>query len=99
MDVNKPAVPPGGANDAPLESKMSVWSGVTGTAKLAWFRMLKISARNCTLKLSEILLIGLFLNSEKSRFVRPGPVRMLRPALPRRLIHTGKAKAGLQFEV
>src|ERR1700730_3693650 len=66
---------------------MSVWSGVTGTAKLARFSTLKASARNCTLKLSEILLIGLFLNTERSRLEVPGPIRMLRPLFPRRLKH------------
>src|ERR1700686_4749582 len=68
---------------------MSVLSGDVGTVKLARFRILKNSARNCTLKLSEILLTGLFLNSEKSKFERPGPVRMLRPELPLRLKHCG----------
>src|ERR1700674_4655442 len=58
-----------------------------GTEKLAWFRTLKNSARNCTLKLSEILLMGLFLKIEKSRFARPRPVRILRSALPRKLKH------------
>src|ERR1700704_6799619 len=58
-----------------------------GTLKLAWFRILKNSARNCTLKLSEILLRLLFLTTEKSRFVKPGPINVLRPTLPRRLKH------------
>src|ERR1700676_1246796 len=53
--------------------------------------MLKNSARNCTLKFSEILLIELFLNTEKSRFDVPGPVKRLRPALPRRLKHWSEA--------
>src|SRR5215469_431489 len=52
--------------------------------------MLKISMRNCTLKSSEIRLMWLFLNTEKSRLVIPGPMRMLRPELPRRLKHCGK---------
>src|SRR6202022_2050248 len=46
---------------------------------------LKNSARNCTLKPSEIFLIDRFLNTEKSKFVVPGPVKRLRPAFPRRL--------------
>src|SRR5216684_3770115 len=75
---------------APVESKISVLSGVTGTEKLAWFSTLKNSARNCTLKFSEILRTRLFLKIEKSRFVSPGPIRILRPALPRRLKHCGK---------
>src|SRR5258708_1877240 len=49
--------------------------------------MLKISMRNCTLKVSEIRFMRLFLNTEKSRLVLPGPIKMLRPALPRRLKH------------
>src|SRR3984893_12837342 len=85
VEVSNPATPVG----APVESKMSVLSGVTGTAKFAWFKMLKISARNCTLNDSDILLTGLFLNTEKSRFIVPGPVKIFRPALPRRLKHCG----------
>src|SRR5712692_1570824 len=46
--------------------------------------MLKNSARNCTLKLSEIFLTAKFLCAEKSRFARFGPTMLLRPALPRR---------------
>src|SRR5205807_8059347 len=69
-------------------SRMTVRNtAVISKAKFARFRTLKNSARNCTLKLSEILLIELFLNSEKSRFIRPGLVKMLRPELPRRLKH------------
>src|SRR5579864_2878536 len=49
--------------------------------------MLKISTRNCVLKLSEIFLKELFLNIEKSRFVRPGPYTTLRPEVPDRLKH------------
>src|ERR1700674_1286475 len=60
-----------------------------GGAKLGWFMMLNISIRNCTLKSSEILLIRLFLNTEKSRFVMPGPIKRLRPTFPRRLKHVG----------
>ena len=66
---------------------MSELSGVVGGAKFAWFMMLKISARNCTLKFSEMRLMRLFLKTEKSRFVMPGPIKMFRPALPRRLKH------------
>src|SRR5713226_5660944 len=54
---------------------------------------LKNSARNCTLKLSEIFLIEWFLNTEKSRFDVPGPVNRLRPAVPRRLKHCGNGAA------
>jgi hypothetical protein len=35
VEVSKPVIPVG----APVESKMSVLSGVTGTAKFAWFKM------------------------------------------------------------
>src|SRR6266850_5902286 len=49
--------------------------------------MLNISARNCKLKVSEILVMRLFLKMEKSSEVMPGPIRILRPALPRRLKH------------
>src|SRR5258705_11976579 len=79
--VSKPATPVG----VPSDKKMSVLSGVVGGAKLAWFKMLKISARNCTLKFSEIRLMWLFLKMEKSKLVMPGPVKIFRPALPRRL--------------
>src|ERR1700694_4175202 len=94
VELSKPATPVG----VPVESKMSVLSGETGTAKFAWFKMLKTSARNCTLKDSDIFLTWLFLNTEKSRFIVPGPVRMLRPALPRRLKHWSEvASPPLQF--
>jgi hypothetical protein len=94
VDVSKPAAPLG----APVESKISVLSGVIGTPKLVRFKMLKTSVRNCTLKVSEILLMGVFLKIEKSRFERPGPLSMLRPALPPRLKHCGAVpNAGSQF--
>src|SRR5260370_10674028 len=74
--------------EAPVPSKMSlVPSPTCGGAKLAWFMMLKISMRNWTLKFSEMRFTRLFLNTEKSRLVMPGPIRILRPALPRRLKH------------
>src|ERR1700674_1316977 len=53
VEVSKPATPVG----APVESKISVWSGVTGTAKFARFNILKNSTRNWTLKFSENLLM------------------------------------------
>jgi hypothetical protein len=52
VDVSKPATPVG----APDPSKMSVLSGDTGTAKFEWFKMLKTSALNCTLNVSDIRL-------------------------------------------
>src|SRR4029077_15595880 len=86
VEVSLPATP---CKSTPVESKMVTLSGVPGTAKFARFKTLKNPARNCTLKFSEIRLIELFLNTEKSRFAVPGPIRMLRPALPRRLKHWG----------
>src|SRR6267378_1447849 len=85
--VSKPATPVG----APVPSKMSELSGTVGRAKLGWFMMLNISTRNCTLKFSEILLMRLFLNTEKSKLLIPGPTMMFRPALPRRLKHCSEA--------
>src|ERR1700680_2247663 len=58
------------------------------------FKILKNSARNCTLKVSDIRAMGLFLNAEKSRSNSPGPVRMFLPAFPRRLKHSGKGTPG-----
>src|ERR1700744_1654336 len=46
--------------------------------------MLKTSQRNCALNLSEMRGTGLFLNREKSKFLRPGAITELRPELPRR---------------
>src|ERR1700681_1092309 len=58
-----------------------------GGAKLAWLKILKNSARNCTLKLSEIFFTAKFLINEKSMFSSGGPTMLLRPALPRRFAH------------
>src|ERR1700739_1862330 len=102
VEVKTPAVPKIGglgSNEFPDESKMSVWSGVTGTAKLARLRMLKNSARNCTLKVSEILLTGLFLKIEKSRLESPGLIRIFRPPLPRRLKHWGGVPMALEPKI
>src|SRR5580700_2375309 len=49
--------------------------------------MLKISHRNCTLKVSEKRGTGLFLNSEKSKSRSPGPITELRPESPSKLEH------------
>src|SRR5260370_10087405 len=92
--TKRPAFPPlprSGDRDTPVASKMSVLASVavSGGAKFAWLRILNISTRNCTLKFSEILLMWLFLNTEKSKLVIPGPIMMLRPALPRRLKQSG----------
>src|SRR4029077_16017981 len=46
--------------------------------------MLKNSARNCKLELSEIFRIAKFLYTEKSKLKSDGPTMLLRAALPRR---------------
>lgn len=55
------------------------YTTVFGVPKLAWFRMLKNSARNCRRNRSEI---AAFLSAEKSTVVRPGPINVSRPTLP-----------------
>src|SRR5579863_5608732 len=50
-----------------------------GVENVAWFRMLKNSARNCNLNLSVRFV---FLMSEKSKFENPGPTKVLRPKFP-----------------
>src|SRR5437879_2379098 len=54
-----------------------------GCAKLARFSALKSSTRNCTLKLSDILGMRLFLTMEKSTSAKPGPRIEFRARLPR----------------
>src|SRR6266849_2106361 len=88
VDVTNPAAP----FRAPEASKMSVLVGAAGGEKLARLKRLKNSARNCTLELSEILGRRVFLTTEKSNTAKPGPMRILRPALPRRLAGVGRAK-------
>src|SRR5258708_37649460 len=60
--------------------------------------MLNISTRNCRLKPSDIFLMGMFLNTEKSRLAIPGPISVFLPELPLRLKQTsggrGAPKAG-----
>src|SRR6185437_554341 len=51
----------------------------SGVAKFGWFRMLKISARNCSFAFSPN---GQFFIPEKSHWKNPGPRRLLRPTLP-----------------
>ena len=53
-----------------------------GGAKLARLRMLNASALNCTLDLSEIPAMGKFLSTAKSRFMSPGPIKLLRRRFP-----------------
>src|SRR5260370_15932820 len=54
-----------------------------GIAKLARLKMLKASTLNCALKLSDRAGILVFLNNDMSKFLNPGPISELRPALPR----------------
>lgn len=44
------------------------------------------------LRLSEIRLMWLFFTSERSKFERPGPIRLLRPAFPIRVAGMGNEK-------
>src|SRR5690349_12548483 len=78
VESTKPAPPTG----APVPSKIILLS--VGGLKLGRLRILKNSVRNCTLKVSEILLIGLFLNSDMSKVPRPGPTRVFLPELTSR---------------
>jgi len=62
---------------APVESMITRLS--FGEVKLGRLKTLNISVRNCALNDSEILGIGMFLNSEKSISIRPGPISPFRP--------------------
>src|SRR6266851_4124017 len=88
--VDVESINPAPATGAPDPSKIILLS--VGGLKLGRLRILKNSVRNCTLKVSEILLIGLFLNNDMSKVARPGPIRVFRPELTRRLGGFGKAK-------
>src|SRR5713226_10133974 len=68
--------------EVPFWSKTARLS--VGEEKFARLNTLKNSARNWTLKFSEMLRTGLFLKREKSKFDSPGPITALRPRLPRR---------------
>src|SRR5512137_1045172 len=62
--------------------------------------MLKNSARNWTLKLSEIFGTLVSLITEKSISTNPGPMTVLRPRFPNRLKHVrGEAPAGIGIVV
>src|SRR6266850_2397994 len=65
-------------------------------AKLARFKTLKNSARNCRLEVSEILGMRLFLKTEKSTLNNPGPIIVLRPMFPRMFAHVLAADAALK---
>ena len=51
-----------------------------GKPKFAWFSRLKTSARNCMLIFSDT---AVFLNTEKSTSVIPGPVSTPLPTFPK----------------
>src|ERR1700681_2330798 len=59
-----------------------------GVLKLARFKMLKISARNCRLSRSRI---AVFLRTEKSQVASPGPIYVSLPALPKNPMAEGGA--------
>src|SRR5688500_6734569 len=50
-----------------------------GRAKFAWLRKFSASARSCTRWFS---LIEMFFNNDTSEMIAPGPMVMVRPALP-----------------
>src|SRR5262245_9532972 len=69
-----------------------------GCPRLARLRRSKISVRNWRLKLSLILV---FLRTEKSTFLKSGPVMTFRPRLPKchtPLLDTGSAKTELEVQ-
>ena len=69
-----------------------------GCPRLAWLKRSKISVRNWMRKLSVILV---FLRTEKSAFLKPGPVMTFRPKLPKwktPLLDTGSAKTELEVQ-
>src|ERR1700739_288065 len=64
----------------------------TGGERLTRLVQLKHSIRNCTSEDSEILLMGMVLNKEKSSATSPGPMSVLRPALPYWVLGFGGVK-------
>src|ERR1700731_368889 len=54
--------------------------GRVGLEKLGWLKRLKMSARNCMLSRSFNFVS---LASEKSKFLKSGPTKALRPRLPK----------------
>ena len=73
-------LPPGAEGRNWVEADRKLFGGL----KFGVLNMLNISARNCNFTDS---LIWKFLNSEKSKFASPGPIKELRLALPKRFIH------------
>src|SRR5260370_795034 len=59
--------------------KLGLVTVATGWPKFVWLNRLKNSARNCNDWLSTI---GMFLNTEQSKFSEPGPRSVSRPELP-----------------
>src|ERR1700731_658173 len=94
--VDVKSIKPAPGTGFPLPSKRVLLS--VGGMKLERLKILKASARNCTLKLSEILFTGLFLNSDMSNSARPGPIRTFLPLAVSRLGGVGKAKT-LEFDI
>src|SRR5580700_7621887 len=88
--VDVRSIKPAPGTGLPLPSKRVSLS--VGGLKLERLSILKASTRNWTLKLSEILLTGLFLNNDMSKVTRPGPIRVFRPVLTSRFGGLGKAK-------
>src|SRR5215471_14862121 len=91
-------------NRVPLVGVMSPKDGLPtvairpGCPRFAWLKRSKISVRNWTRKLSLILV---FLRTEKSAFLKSGPVMTFRPKLPRwktPLLDTGNAKTELEVQ-
>ena len=64
-----------GARTADADVKTTVF----GVPKLARLRMLKNSARNCSLTLSEM---AVFFNTDASSSARPGPISVFLPTFP-----------------
>src|SRR4029077_10369502 len=74
----------------PTTSKMTLLS--TGGFKLIRLAQLKHSMRNCKIEASERVLMGMFLNNEKSRETSPGPMSEFRPASPYCVLGLGGVK-------
>src|SRR5215510_6278746 len=64
-----------------IRPKDGVPTTFPGWPKFAWLKRSKNSARNCTRILSPS---AVFLITEKSVFLKPGPMITLRPRLPNR---------------
>jgi len=67
-----------------------------GVAKFAWFRILKNSARNCKLTLSDTRA---FFNTDKSSSANPGPVKVSWPFDPEPSMPIQVAECGYSRQV